>query len=377
MRKHAIPFFLIMTALAIIAIFAYNLFEIYENTTYKRPSRQARTNEYLAMERWLNRTGHAVRVIPYAEPSTILSASEKTIVVLLSSFRWQPDTYSRLQQWIENGGNLILCINIEEREVRQSALIGLLSSFGVEVNFYTPEARGAFSASNDDFPTFSSSISFAIHQPMTTEIFANEDAFGKIRLVRIPKKNGSITLSGNPVFMTSHNLNREKNALLSWSLTGEQDIEKKGVLFIRGIKTEHGFFGKLAERGNFSPLLISVLVLIVVGFWMVIPVFGFLTGDEERPGKPMRERFLAEARFLKKYKRLGSYLEIYYLSLKQRFRRQYGEIIDDDSSFFSRLAEICNLKKEDVAEALCPSGRLTNREFIKHIYTIETIMERL
>jgi len=386
MRKHAIPFFLIITALAIIAVFAYNFFEIYETTVYKKASHQAQINEYLAMEQWLNKTGHPIRVITYANSSMILSSSEKSAIIFASLFDWHPDTYSKLQLWAEDGGHLFICLDIEEIEAEKYGITGFLNKLGVRANYNGSETwENNFYANNDDFPTFSNSVSFTILKPFadyaTQKTETISDASEKIKLIRIPVKKGSITLCGDPVFMKTHNLEKEKNALLGWHLTGKQDIEKKGIIFVRGTKTEPGFFGKLAERGNFFPLLISALFLIAIGFWMVIPVFGSLAEDTDaeqaRQGKPMQERFLAEARFLKKYKGLGSYLEIYYLSLKQRFRRQYGEIIDDGSTFFLRLAEICDLKKEDVAEALCASGRLTNREFIKHIYTIETILERL
>ena len=382
MRKYAIPFFLIIAALAIVAVFAYNFFEIYEKPTYKSPSSQARSNEYLAMERWLNKTGHAVRVIPHADASKILSASEKTVVLFASVFNWQADTYSNLEQWAESGKNLVICLDIEEEEAEDAGLVEFLAKLGVTVNFSDSRMWwGSFGISNDDFPTFSDYIDFTINSAQRkTELTAIEDASGKIRLVSIPIKTGSIAVCDEPIFMLSYHLDKETNALLSWQLTAGQDDEKNGVLFVRGVITEPGFFGKLAEQGNFLPLLISVLVLIFIGFWMVIPVFGFLTGDAELPGKPIKERFLAEARFLKKYKGLGSYLEIYYLSLRQRFCRKYGEVIVDEFSFFSRIAEICDLNTQDVAEALHPQAHgsaATSREFLKHIYTIETIMERL
>ncbi|MCL2293589.1 MAG: DUF4350 domain-containing protein [Spirochaetes bacterium] len=381
MRKHAILFFLTITALIITAAFVYNFFEIYERTTNKRPLRQARTNEYLAMERWLNQTGHTVRTVPRASASTILSAPEKTVVIFASRFNWQPDTYTMLESWLSNGGNLVICLDIEDKEFEPPGLADFLADLGIVVNYNKPDLWWRSYTTSDDFPTFSTLIDFTInHAKRRTNITANTDASGIIRTVRLPIRNGSITFSGIPVFMKSKNLDREKNAVLSWQLTAHQDKGKNGVLFVRGARIESGFFGRLAERGNFFPLFISVLVLIVVGLWQVIPVFGRLAEDAERPGKSMQERFLAEARFLKKYQKLEKYLEIYYLSLKQRFSRQYGEIIDDDA-FFSRLAEICNLDKQDIAEALCPLQRrernLTNREFIKHINTIETIMERI
>ena len=421
MRKYAVPFFLILSAFAIIAVFAYNYFEIYEQPIDKKPSRQARANEYLAMEQWLTKTGHAVRIISSANISNLLSAPEKVAVIFASLFDWKPDAYNELEQWAENGGNLILCLGDEVIEAEKPGLEEFFSKFGFHVNYNEYELI----ENNDAFPAFSNDINFTISNQLLqprgkdtvtntgTNIITIADPSGKIRLIRLPIKKGSITFCGTPDFMKSRSLDKEKNALLSWYLTGEQDIEKKGILFVRGAKIEPGFFGRLAERGNFTPLLVSILVLLAAGFWMSIPVFGFLKGDEERPGKPIRERFLAEARFLKKYKSLASYLETYYLFIKKRFAQQYGENINDDHSFFSRLADICDIERQDIAEAFHPlqnihrekqintnsantvkerwilrllnwnilqSKHLTkipSRKFIKQINTIKTILERL
>lgn len=384
--------------MAILFIFAYNYFEIYETTKYKAPSRQAKTNEYLAMEKWLNKTGHTVRVISSADISTILSAKEKVIIIQANLFDWQQNTYDKLEQWIKEGGNLTICLDSSWNYFEEQGLIQIFDKFGIKENNFSDSGKiedettvseskekrknerdiarsKKENAKSDSFPFFDSDISFTINNN-SKKIEIIKDKSGIIRILKIPEGNGFITFCGNPVFMKSDNLYKEKNALLSWRLTGEQDKEKQGVLFVRGKKIEPGFFGKLAEQGNFLPLLVSSLLLIAVGFWMVIPVFGRLIEEEQKPGKPIRERFLAEACFLKKYKGLGSYFENYYLAIKQRFRQQYGEIIDNDS-FFSHIAEICGLKEQDVKKALQPSGSLTNQEFIKHIYIIESIMERL
>jgi hypothetical protein len=65
------------------------------------------------------------------------------------------------------------------------------------------------------------------------------------------------------------------------------------------------------KRGNFLPVIVSALLLIVIGFWMVIPVFGLVIYEKKKSARPIRERFLAEAGFLKKYKSLYYYLDTY------------------------------------------------------------------
>ena len=52
-------------------------------------------------------------------------------------------------------------------------------------------------------------------------------------------------------------------------------------------------------------------LLIILGFWMVIPMFGLVSEEKQRSSRPIKDRFNAEIRFLKKYKALDYYLDIY------------------------------------------------------------------
>jgi hypothetical protein len=98
---------------------------------------------------------------------------------------------------------------------------------------------------------------------------------------------------------------------LSWQLTGER-AGNKGVFFVREKQTaSSSMFGKIMERGNLIPLGISIFLIIILGFWMVIPVFGLVFEEKQTNSRPIRERFAAEISFVKKYKSLDYYLEIY------------------------------------------------------------------
>ena len=65
------------------------------------------------------------------------------------------------------------------------------------------------------------------------------------------------------------------------------------------------------ERGNLVPVIISSLILIILGFWMVIPVFGLVLPEKQFTARPIKDRFIAEIRFLKKYEALNHYLHVY------------------------------------------------------------------
>jgi hypothetical protein len=157
--------------------------------------------------------------------------------------------------------------------------------------------------------------------------------------------------------MYNDNLESEENARLAWRLTAAKTGDKNegeypGVLFIRGRRAAKDLFGKLAERGNPLPLIVSVLALVSIGFWMVIPGFGVLRFEEERRTRPIRDRFRAEARFLKKYHALDSYLEVYLREIKNKCRDREINVLD--------------------AKKHCTYG-----ETVRNLKILETIMERL
>jgi hypothetical protein len=161
----------------------------------------------------------------------------------------------------------------------------------------------------------------------------------KIRLVKLELGEGWIIFTGEAHFLHNYYLRRTENVNLAGVLflpvypAGQTEMsegsppgetasaaDNAGVLFIRAIYGDGHFFGNLVERGNPWALAVSLALLIIAGFWMVIPPFGRFRPAPEKPGKPLRERFLAEGRFLKKYHALGKYLEVYERELEHRSR---------------------------------------------------------
>jgi hypothetical protein len=225
------------------------------------------------------------------------------------------------------------------------------------------------------------------------------DTAGGIRLVTLPLGEGSVTLTGVPYFMQSPHIGERQNALLAWELTGARDPENRGLLFIRGerrgasgsggmaagageMDRGPGFFEKLARRGRITALIISMVLLIVVSFWMVIPRFGVLERDDPGTGKPIRERFLAEARFLKKHRSLGAYLEAYIRELTAKLRR---EGIDGGEDLAGRIVQRCRERGDQttvpdpglVQRALFPETPLRYRDFARYREILAEILERL
>jgi hypothetical protein len=382
--------FLILLGLA---VFAYTSLEIYPVTVYKSPSRQVLVNDFFALEQWLAKTGHPVRRLKRGNAARIVSAPEKTVYVQADVFDWE-GAAEPLKAWMEAGG--FLFVSVEPYADEDEDFHAFLESFGISAGWsekdpetdessedsgyeeaegkniepfsedsgYEETADESMEPLPGDSPDFYYLIQFELSEAAGASAFTLvEQKFGKplVRLVQIPLGAGALTCTGPPQFMENDYLDREVNARLAWDLTGARAGEENpGLLFIRGKAQVKSLFGKLADRGNFLPLGVSVLVLLFVGFWMVIPPFGLVFPEQTGPGRPIRDRFRAEIRFLKKYGALETYLELYLEEIKRKLRGREPAP-----------------EMEAIEQALREKGRLPRREIIRSLQILKTIMESL
>ena len=335
-RNHLIGFVAAMAILALAAFALSLLFEIYPRTRYISPSSEASANEYLAMERWLKEYDIPVRTVRLGDFSTISEAGERHILIQVSMFIWSEEAEEYLGSWIREGGHLFLVMDINQDMVQNF----ISREFHIDIR--SPADRGAFRY-NADFPNYDQRISFEV--PPDNEAVLLLDPRYIARLVQVKHGKGTLTVSGRPFFMYSRNLEMAPNARLAWGLlaadtagTGADTVADtaaaaitsgaalpgEGWLFIRGnMRPQNdGILGTLFNEGNLAVLLVSLMVLLIVGFWAVIPIFGLVRRGRERPGKPLRERFLAEGRFIKRYGALDFYRDIYIKEINRRLARK-------------------------------------------------------
>ncbi|MDR2109845.1 MAG: hypothetical protein LBP32_00905 [Spirochaetaceae bacterium] len=401
MRRYLMIAGLTAVSLIILGITGSLLFEVYPVSRYVPPSREALENEYLALDRWLTQTGHPVRIENRGNAAGLRGAAEKTALIGTSFFDWSRGTAAELEAWVRGGCSLVVSLDgswDQEELALFFDTLGVRAVYGDLPGYHGDSGEENGEGDGNEPVAFDRAAAFF---PDTPELFPGSvilrDRNGLVRLLTIPLGEGSVTLTGVPCFMRSLHIGERQNALLSWDLTGARDPENRGILFIRGERRhtlgagetepgeperEPGFFEKLARRGGITALLVSILFLTVVGFWMVIPRFGILERDDPGAGKPIRERFLAEARFLKKYRSLGSYLEVYIRELKAKLRR---EGIDGEEDLARRIVERCRERGDQttvpapglVQRALCPGTPLRYRDFVRYREILAEILERL
>ena len=318
-RNRLIGFAISAAVLGLLAFTLYSLFEIVPETKYLPPSREARVNEYLALDRWLEASGIPVRVEGRGDFSVVSRAREKQIFIQSSLFQWDGAQTEYLARWVEEGGRLFLALdNIHEME--REGFRFLEDEFGI-----TALARRGEYHYDPESPSFDRGVSFESLEDFQIEaLLSLEDLGGNVKLIEVRRGKGTLIVTGEPRFLQSVNISEAPNARLAWALFAE-DGGEGGWLFIRGKAKVIGLLGNLFRQGNLTVLLVSLLALVSIGFWSVLPSFGLVRGEEVKPGKPLRERFLAEGYFLKKYDALDSYLTVYAKEIKLR-----GKLMDEN-----------------------------------------------
>jgi len=330
----------IILFLAIGGLLAYNYLEIVPIKKQIRPSTDYYNNNFYALERWLKESGYSVRYGSYFNQDDLDNITEK--IIILPSWRSLWEETGKILPWIKQGGFLVL--SIDNKELNDN-LIEFLYDTGVIISEYTGRVYGP--ETNIEYPDFDKNISFLIDNK--TNAFIVDDNVSFIRLADIPVGNGGITVTGRPYFIHNDNLKKEINAALTWRLTGERMTENDGVLIIRDQRetvSNRSFFGAIAERGNLVPVIVSAFLLIFIGFWMTIPVFGLVFYDKQKNSRPIKDRFAAEIRFLKKQHALTYYLDVYArenkneISIKKEETYSYRDLINHYRSIFNGTAKI-------------------------------------
>jgi len=319
-------------------------FEISPVTKYSPPSREARVNEYLAMDRWLTGMGIPLRVETSGDLFMVSQAKEKNIFIQASLFNWTDEVVNYLAGWVEKGGTLLLVLDYPVWWRDEEPII-LLDKFGIRAEEILPSRHDATETRN-----------------------------GVTRSEQVKCGKGKIVALQDSNFMRSSNLDDGSNIRLAWALfasDSKPDNAESGWLFIRGKAKVRGLLGTIFQQGNFAVLLVSVLVLLAICFWAVIPGFGLVKWDNEKSLRPLRERFLAEGRFLKRYGALDFYSQAYVREIKKRLAvREW--IIGDEESMKRALEIYVGLsgKPEDEKES-----RLLVKAFNKETFTFKEFPE--
>jgi hypothetical protein len=383
-RNYLIGYAAASAVLLLLAFAAWSFLEIVPVTRHISPSAEARVNRYLALDRWLMEMGIPVRTEKSGDISLVSRAREKKIFIQASLFRWNDEAVEYLVRWVDSGGCLIIALdyyqNPQDKRFDDQKCLSLLGKFAVTAD--DDEALQDRGYETDRWrlvsPNYDRNVSFKVSGE--EDALCLSDWTGLTRLVEVKRGSGKFIVIGSPNFLYSTNIDSAPNARLAWSLfaADRSDSSLSGCLFIRGAQRAKGLLGDLFKYGNSAVLLVSLLVLLAVSFWAVIPVFGVFRREDEREGKSMRERFLSEGYFLKRYNALGHYYLAYMKEIRRRLERKEGI---GEKDIQKRILEIYPGTSAGQESALLASflggESIPYRKFSKLIEQFTSILERI
>ena len=363
MRNKIIGFVISLAVLGLFA-FIFNLyFEIAEHEVYTRPSIEAMSNSFLALDRWLLSNDFTIRVENKGDYHVIEDSFEDIIFIQSDNFSWDKESIDLLLHRVEYGATFILSLGFSRHWPEQSVLGEFLGSLGLE-SFY-PEGGYSFTY-DSNAPSFARNITF-VETETENAYLVLRDAEDYIRLVAFQKGQGKIIIMGRPRFLENYSISSPANARLGWYLFagGDTQSDSRSVFFIRGDTDTEGLISGFFQRGNFLIIIIAMFLLIAVGFWAALPVFGIVKENTEGKGKTLSERFLAEGRFYKRYNSLDVYTTLYTREIKRRLNKKESP----DDKEIKEFIRGENGKSKSMPKDI--------KHFSKSIVILKTILERL
>jgi hypothetical protein len=374
---------IIASAVGLLVLLALSRLELYPRIRYVSESREVRENPFYALEKWLGASGYPARserLTPsLRDPAGFLRklGGREGAVFLESSLFYWDEAEESLLPWLREGGSLILSLNPSWDAEIDGELLGFLGGLGIAVEDEMRLDDAAGDAGPDSLfhwrlrfgPVGESLVreSLSGESPASRPVFI-QDSAGLGRIAEVSLGKGSLTVMGLPLFMYNNSLKEEEAARLAWDLTaGKVSAERPEILFVRAGRQVKSLTGRLLERGNLIPPLAAAMVLILTGFWMLIPSFGIPRRETPDSGlRSIRERFRAEAQFLKKHRALDLYLEAYVREIEYRCRTRGRE-----------AAELLGPVKAELASGMTSKKKLNYHAAIRRLESLMDVLERL
>jgi hypothetical protein len=375
------PLIIIGIILIIAASLFFTFFTIERYTIKTGESIEAKKNIYLAIDRWLIETGHELLIYESGGTEQIIDSRKKNIIIFSSSFDW--NDYQNLEELIRYENNHVT-IFIDGPE--DERLSDFLFNFNIECHFdglwryqniddddNEDEADDAF----EEKTTFDEAVYFsAIDADKNSDDNYLQDKRGNIRLIRVQFMAGSLIVSGTPLYMDWNFIRDSEyhgNSHLAWSISGALDTGKQGFAIFRSKKAASGkthhddyadnFFGLFFQNKASYLIVLSALALIIAGFCVTFPAFGRWKLERVAPGKSIRERFLYEGRFLKKYKALDLYLKHHADDIRAHYHKRG---IDTDDAIARHVHIMYDIDSEDISAILGSKKKITAKDLLKY-----------
>jgi hypothetical protein len=348
-------------------------FASYERVTERQRvgySGEARTNAYLAAERFLARMGVAARHV-----KTIPELKELPVngTLLLPDRRdaLTPDARAAALRWVESGGHLI----VEDEDARLPDPI--LDGLGVKRVAVAKPPRGKLPPLEATLPHASRPMRIEMHSNQTLDApqarvrVAGQHA---THLLHFEHGRGRVTVLNDLEFLRNRSIGRLDHAEFLWQIVRFQPDTP--ALFVFDNPQKLSLLAWL--RDNAWAVLAAAGLLLVLWLWRVGARFGPVLPDPEPARRRLLDHLRASGRFQWSRGGGGALVEAAREAALRRVGRAYPDFAAlTRAEQQSRLVELFGVRPEDAQKVLAAAHPRSPGELMTAIGVYQRIQERL
>jgi hypothetical protein len=372
-----LPVLVVSLLVIIIAAILVTFFEIEQYKQKGDMSKEARHNKYLALDRWLIKTGHPLTILEAGGIEDIkdIKESEANNIIIFGS-AFNDDELVDLKDFIFNGYNVTFFLDFyyDAADSNDKYFKDLLDNYYIDCSIGNNSAYDT--EPKEKLYDFDLTFEFKISDTEKLqkdfpgiEYTLVKDEYDVTRLIILKRNGCTFSICDWPFFMQSENLGKLHNAELAWSITGELDPKHKGFLIFRRtdnsyeVSYEEGLLAKIMQNKTGIFLVLSSIALVAVGLWMNIAGFGRLIPQRAQAGKSINERFITEGRFLKKYAALSLYVESLVSDIRAHYKRRG---IENDAGIIQNAQKEFNISEDVIINMFNAEGKIKIRDLVQY-----------
>jgi hypothetical protein len=357
----------VLALAAIGVIWFLSAYERVPSREWVGPSGEARSNPYLAAERFAARMGLRTRQLRALPELDALGADG---VLLLPNRRQalDPRRLRNIASWVEGGGHLIA----------EAELVGvadpLFDLLGVQRSSGNPPPPTPALAELPDGRKLKVSIfGQAVLQAADKDAWLRVGAANAASLVSFAHGKGTVTAASGLQFARNNLVATNDNAEFFWYL---MELTPAAQLHVYVRPERLSLWGFLKE--NAAPVLAATAALLALWLWRTGPRFGPVMPD----APPARRRLLDHLRASGRYywaKGLRNRLIVAArdAALRRVARAQPDFAVAPAEERVARLSNLISVTKEDAERFISAGGTVRGADFIRIMHTAQRIHSAL
>lgn len=373
-------------AVGVLAHFA----QPYQTTIDSGPSKEARSNHYLAAEKYLQGRGLSVNHDIKLKNLHNVAGQPQTLLLLASRKKMTPADVTRLLAWTKAGNRLLVVAEEKWNEKTKRSGDLLLDRMHIE-QYLTSELKDDDSAgqpeksANDAYPGLTKiylenesapayanfDTRFHLFDP-DDQATAWADSANATHMLEIPYGDGTLIAVTDSELWTNQQIGRYDNAWLLWYLTQDTHVS----MFM---EVEHeSLFQQLGK--NFPQALLALAVLIALGIWAAAVRQGPLIASAPKGSRQWQEHLRATADFVLRRHGHHRLLQALQQDILRQARRRYPGfdrlIVTDQWQVLSRLTR---QPTSVISQALRPrpKQRISSADFSRQVAHLQTLRNAL